>query len=119
MSLLLRKGSPARISVVRYLTPFMSSIHHRLFISHIAMSHPNATNTAVADGTADHRARQLADVGIVEVRFSRFFSLVSRLTHRRRLSAEDGSEHFHADRIEDVSSYSFFGTPTLSNYMLL
>jgi len=83
------------------------------------MSHPNATNTAVADGTADHRARQLADVGIVEVRFSRFFSLVSRLTHRRRLSAEDGSEHFHADRIEDVSSYSFFGTPTLSNYMLL
>jgi len=85
------------------------------------MSQPNATNTAAADGdsSADHRARQHADAGIVEVRFSRFFSLMSRLTHRRRLSAEDGSEHFHADRIEDVSSYSFVGTPTIRITILL
>ena len=54
---------------------------------------------------ADLRARQLADSGIVEVRRSRFLMLVSRLTRRSRPEAEgDESEHFHADRVEDVSS---------------
>ena len=57
------------------------------------------------NSTADHRARQLADSGIVEVRQSRFLSLVSRLLTRRRRPEADGdeSEHFHADRVEDVS----------------
>jgi len=54
------------------------------------------------NGNADLRAQQLADSGIVEVRRSRFVSLVSRLARKRRPEADgDESEHFHADRVED------------------
>lgn len=73
----------------------------------MSQPNPSAANNIAAEpeGNTDLRARQLAEHGIVEVRRSRFLSLVSRLIRRRRHEAEgDESEHFHAERVEDVSS---------------
>ena len=84
----------------------------------MSLPNQNTTNNAAAEpdgNNTDLRARQqLANSGIVEVRRSRFLSLVSRLTRsKRRPEADDGSEqHFHADRVEDVSSI-FIGSYAL------